>query len=131
MRSMFPSFEHIALRADAVTGELYIKNREAGDKISLCGMTKLTKKLYCDKKVPLGLRSVLPVFCDGGGIICIPGVAVRDGAAAKDGEDAIHIYYAHMTKANEANEANGANGANEANGDNGANAVSSSASRNN
>ena len=103
LKGAFSAVEHVALRASAIRGTLYIKNREAGDKITACGMNKLTKKLYCDKKIPLGLRNILPVFCDDDGIVYIPGIAVRDGAGADGGDasDALHIYYAHTPKSGE------------------------------
>jgi hypothetical protein len=38
----------------------------------------------CDKKIPLELRSRLPVICDEDGIIAIPFIGIRDGAKGKD-----------------------------------------------
>ncbi len=99
LRLGFEAVHHLAVRRSALDGDIYIKNREAGDKLFSGGMNKLTKKLYCDRKIPLGVRSILPVFCDGGGILWIPGLGSRDGAAAKDGEDAVHIYYARGMRA--------------------------------
>ena len=46
-------------------------------------MDRKLKKLLCDLKIPD--RDTLPVFCDGNGILFVPGVGARDGAAAKDG----------------------------------------------
>lgn len=91
---------HTAIRADSLDGQFYIKNREAGDRILSGGVHKLTKKLYCDFKIPLDERAVLPVFCDGGGIVWIPGLPMRDGAAADSGQTdgVVHIYYAAKKK---------------------------------
>lgn len=95
-RRDFKRVYHGVFDIDKIGGVIYIKNREAGDKIFSGGMNKLTKKLYCEHKIPLDERNILPVFCDDGGIVWIPGLAVRDGAAAPDGKTSgvIHIYYA-------------------------------------
>ena len=45
------------------------------------GMHKSLKKLLCDKKVLLGIRGILPVICDVDGILYVPFVGARDGAA--------------------------------------------------
>ncbi len=94
--------DHLRVNIGAIRGTLYVKNREAGDKIVSGGMTRLTKKLYCDRRVPLAERGILPVFCDDDGIVWIPTVEIRDGVAApKDAPDdgVLHIYYAHGKRA--------------------------------
>lgn len=63
---------------DKIKGALKIRNRLAGDKILENGMHKSVKKLMCDRKVPLELRSRIPVIYDDEGIVAIPFVAVRD-----------------------------------------------------
>ena len=92
-RVMYECVEHLTARAQAVNGTLTIKNREAGDKIFSGGMNKLTKKLYCEHKIPLGVRNILPVFCDDDGILWIPGIETRDGVKSTDGDAELHIYY--------------------------------------
>ncbi len=99
LRGAFEDVYHFSAKRGALAGDIYIKNREAGDRITSCGMSKLTKKLYCEYKIPLGKRNLLPVFCDGAGILWIPGICSRDGAAARDGDEAVHIYYAHGRRA--------------------------------
>ncbi len=95
-RLKYGSVEHLAVRRRDIRGEFYIRNREAGDRIFSGGMNKHTKKLYCEMKVPIELRGVLPVFCDDDGILWIPKVASRDAGADTDGDGGmVHIYYAH------------------------------------
>lgn len=98
LRGRFASFSRIALRADSIKGTLYIRSREAGDKIFSGGMNRLTKKLYCERRIPRDVRNILPVFCDDDGIVWIPELDVRDGVTAEDGGDsvdgAVFIYYA-------------------------------------
>lgn len=94
LRGSYEAVEHLTARIDAINGALTIKNREAGDKILAGGMNKLTKKLYCEHKIPLGVRNILPVFCDDDGILWIPGVEIRDGVKAGGSDGVLHIYYA-------------------------------------
>lgn len=67
---------------DKIKGDLVARNRQAGDKILSGGVHKSLKKLLNEKKIPLYLRSRLPIICDDNGILAIPFVAVRDGARA-------------------------------------------------
>lgn len=73
------------LYADRIKGALYARPRRPGDRILQGGMHKSLKKLYCDKKIPEELRAELPVICDGDGVLWVPFVGARDGAAARDG----------------------------------------------
>lgn len=93
-RNVYKIFIHEKIAVDKIKGNIFIRSRQAGDTITVNGMTKLTKKLYCEKKIPLDKRGLLPVFCDDEGIILIPTVAIRDGVCASDEKEAIHIYYA-------------------------------------
>ena len=76
-----------------IRGTLIARQRRAGDRIRLGGMSKSVKKLMCDKKIPLELRSRLPVICDEDGIIAIPLLATKDGAAAKNNNNATVIQF--------------------------------------
>lgn len=71
---------------DKIKGVLRVRNRLAGDRILENGMHKSIKKLMCDRKVPLELRSRIPVIYDNEGIVAIPFVAVRDGVKIGDGK---------------------------------------------
>lgn len=74
-----------------INGSLFARQRLAGDRIRTKGMSKSVKKLMCDAKIPLELRDRLPVICDDDGILAIPFVATRDGAAAKDKDTATAV----------------------------------------
>ncbi len=76
-----------------IRGTLIARQRRAGDRIRLGGMSKSVKKLMCDKKIPLELRSRLPVICDEDGIIAIPLLATKDGATAKNNNNATVIQF--------------------------------------
>lgn len=71
--------------ADKIKGALYARPRRPGDRIFQGGMHKSIKKLYCDKKIPTGLRAALPIICDEDGVLYVPFAGARDSAAAADG----------------------------------------------
>ena len=68
----------LSLESAKIKGELTVRNRQAGDKILSGGIHKSVKKLMNEKKIPLELRSRIPILCDENGIVAIPFVATRD-----------------------------------------------------
>lgn len=66
--------------------------RQDGDVILAGGMHKKVKKLMCDRKIPLALRSRLPIVCDADGILWIPLTAQRDGTSG-DKKVKITLFY--------------------------------------
>lgn len=77
------------LSSDSIYGMLYARSRQEGDRITVLGVNKSVKKLFCDKKVPAELRSIIPVICDDEGIVYIPFVAVSDRAFTQKNGDMI------------------------------------------
>ena len=60
-----------------------------GDTILFHGMHKRVRKLYSESCVPLALRARLPLLCDEAGILAVPGICLRDGAAAAQDDPAL------------------------------------------
>ena len=79
----------MSLDSATICGKLFARNRQAGDRILSGGMHKSLKKLMCDKRTSVELRSLLPVICDDKGIVAVPYVAIRDGARAKEGSESV------------------------------------------
>ena len=77
--------------SDKIKGALFVRCREAGDVLLSGGMHKKLKKLLCDKCVPLTERDTLPIICDDGGIVAVPGVGVRDGLTPRKNNSCFHI----------------------------------------
>lgn len=71
------------LSSAIIKGGLFIRNKRDGDTCFWGGMTHKLKKLFNDKKVPKSMRARIPVLCDEGGVVWVPGFGVRD-----DGGDA-------------------------------------------
>ena len=78
---------------DKIYGSFIVEPRREGDVILSGGMHKKVKKLMCDRKLPLPLRNRLPLFRDSRGIVWIPSVALRDGAADGDNIMTVTLYY--------------------------------------
>lgn len=59
-----------------VKGKLYVRQRQAGDRIQPLGMhgTKKVKDVLIDKKIPRDKRDRIPLLTDGEHILWIPGV---------------------------------------------------------
>lgn len=73
----------LSLDSATINGTVFAESRKAGDRIRLGGMHKSLKKLYTEKKIPLSLRSRLPVLRDADGILAVPLVGQRDGTRPK------------------------------------------------
>ena len=83
-KNVYKNSISMSIASDKISGGLIARSRLPQDKILMGGMHKSVKKLMCDKKVPIELRSRLPIICDSEGIVAIPLVGIRDGAKGTD-----------------------------------------------
>ena len=83
-KNVYKNSISMSLASAKINGGLTARSRLPQDKILMGGMHKSVKKLMCDKKVPIELRSRLPIICDSEGIVAIPLVGIRDGAKGTD-----------------------------------------------
>lgn len=72
----------LPLTSDKIKGALVARSRRSGDKILSGGVHKSLKKLMNEKKIPIELRTRIPIICDDDGIVAIPFVALRDEVKA-------------------------------------------------
>lgn len=79
--------------SDKIEGEIFARPRQAGDMIRMGGMNKSLKKLLCDKKIPLDIRSRLPVICDRSGIVAVPFVGVCDRTRSTSGKKKLPLKF--------------------------------------
>jgi len=80
---------HTTVKSDKING-VYIRPRRDGDSYRSIGHERKVKKLLQSDKLTEAEKEVLPIFCDGEGILWVPGHGVRDGAWDEKG---LHIYY--------------------------------------
>ncbi len=72
-----------SLSCDKIKGNIYIRNRRPGDKMRVRKMNRTVKNLMQEANIDAAVRRSLPCFCDGEGILWIPGLPLRDGIAGK------------------------------------------------
>ena len=68
----------IHLASDKIEGKLFVRNRRAGDQVTMFGMTKSLKKLFQEAGVPQRLRHKIPLICDDNGIVWVPFAGLCD-----------------------------------------------------
>jgi len=81
------------LNFDKINGTLFVRSRRDGDAYVFGGMTRKLKKLYNDRKLPISLRETLPIFCDGEGIVWVPGFLCADRVKGSDECGGLVYYY--------------------------------------
>ena len=86
LKNIYKNSILLRINFDKINGVLIARNRLPGDKIFINGMHKSLKKLMNEKKIPLDIRSRIPIICDENGILAIPFIGIRDGAAYKQND---------------------------------------------
>ncbi len=76
--SLEPASHEAYLDADAVQGQLCVRNGRAGDRFQPLGMHAPRKlsDIFIDRKIPRAERWRLPLLCDAAGILWIPGYTI-------------------------------------------------------
>lgn len=78
---------------DKIYDGLFVKPRAEGDVILSGNIHKKIKKLMNEHRLPPALRSRLPLLCDKDGILWVPTIALRDGAADREPLALITLFY--------------------------------------
>jgi len=75
---IYNSFNTFLFKKEAICGNITVRPRKSGDKISFGGKkgTKTLKKLFIDEKLPLRLRESVPVLSDEKGVIAVLGYGI-------------------------------------------------------
>ncbi|MCX7926068.1 MAG: tRNA lysidine(34) synthetase TilS [Fimbriimonadales bacterium] len=70
------------LDADAIQGQLIVRNGRKGDRFQPLGMNapKKLSDIFIDRKIPKSERWRLPLLCDEAGILWIPGYTIAERA---------------------------------------------------
>ena len=64
------------------SGPLSLRSRKTGDSLRLPGGSRSLKKLFIDRKIPVSQRDVIPVLCDGVGLLGVYSIGVNLDRAA-------------------------------------------------
>ena len=69
----------VILSSATIEGNVVVRPPEPGDRIKYGGMTHEVRTVLSSHRVPREIRRDYPLFCDGAGVLWIPGCAVREG----------------------------------------------------
>ena len=89
--NVYNLYTELQVRFDTIKGRIFLRPMAEGDRILHGGMHKRVRKLYGQHGTPLHLRSRLPLLCDRDGILAVPNVCLRDGAAPQASESTLHV----------------------------------------
>ncbi len=78
------------LNTDIIRDSLTARSRAENDTYTVNGMSRKSKKLLSDKKIPHDRRPTYPMICDGTQAVCLPGCPASDGY---DGRNSVHKTY--------------------------------------
>ena len=75
-KNIHRNFATDLIDCDKITGELTVRPREAGDRISLArrGVSKTLKKLFNEVKIPVCRRELIAVAADDAGVVWVEGI---------------------------------------------------------
>lgn len=91
LSALYTYHQAVTLSSKAVVGELFVRQREAGDVILTCGMHKAVRRLGGLRVLPPAVRARMPQLLDAHGILAVPLGPSRDGAKGND--LTVHFYF--------------------------------------
>ncbi|MBO5757501.1 MAG: tRNA lysidine(34) synthetase TilS [Clostridia bacterium] len=89
--NVYNLYTELQVRFDTIKGRVFLRPLKEGDRILQGGMHKKVRKLYNQFSTPLYLRSTLPLLCDEEGVLAVPAICLRDGAAPFDAQDKLCV----------------------------------------
>lgn len=93
-KNVYKIFIQTRVTSATIVGDVFVRPRHEGDKISINGVSRKVKKLLSEICPDLEIREKLPLFCDGDSIIWVPGARSRTGSFPKSGDAAEIFLYA-------------------------------------
>ena len=92
------SFTSFLFKSDDVCGKITVRPRREGDTIRFFGSksTKALKKLFIERRIPVGKRGLVPIISDDSGVLAIYGIGMGDRAVPEPGGNAIQIIFEEL-----------------------------------
>ena len=81
--NVYKIFIQAELPSAIIDSGLYVRFKRDGDAYRYGGMTHKLKKVFNDRGIPPSHRELIPIVCDGKGILWVPGLGVREDAVTK------------------------------------------------
>lgn len=92
-KNIYKIFIQTEITSAKIEGAVFVRTRQSGDTVNIGGVNRKLKKLLWEIEPDPEMRDRLPIFCDGGGILWVPGSRSRSGSFPKQNEDSeIFIY---------------------------------------
>jgi len=91
-----PHSNDVVIDADKIVGELVVRNRRPGDRMTPLGMTEERKlqDIFTDAKIPVAKRHTVPIVADREKVIWLSGIAMSNIAkVSPDTRRAIHLSF--------------------------------------
>lgn len=87
------SHDTFYLDCDRIEGNLFVRSRQEGDRISLFsgGGSKTLKKLFIERRIPRPQREAVPVIADERGVAAVYGFGVNVGHMAQNAANSLYI----------------------------------------
>jgi len=95
-----PDFNTFLFKSIDICGKISVRSRREGDSIKLKGrnVTKTIKKLFIEKRIPVGKRSLIPIISDDTGILGIYGMGPGERAIPNPGDPVIILIFEEIEK---------------------------------
>ena len=89
------SFTSFLFKYVDLCGRMTVRSRREGDFIRLYGQncTKTLKKLFIERRIPIGKRELIPVLADEDGVLAVYGIGMGDRAVPEPGDLAFQISF--------------------------------------
>ena len=82
----------VILSSATIEGNVIVRPPEPGDRIVYGGVSHEVRTVLSSHRVPREIRRDYPLFCDGAGVLWVPGCAVRDGCDGRGAKNEVFVF---------------------------------------
>ncbi|MBO4283649.1 MAG: tRNA lysidine(34) synthetase TilS [Clostridia bacterium] len=101
----------VILSSATIEGNVVVRPPEPGDRIVYGGFSHEVRTVLSSHRVPREIRRDYPLFCDGAGVLWVPGCAVRDGCDGRGASGEVFVFEISRGLTDRVTEYVGSNGA--------------------
>ena len=77
--------KNVLIKYNIIDTCLYARSRNNGDAYVSGGITRKIKKYMINEKIPISIRTRIPIVCDEDGIVWVPGLDIADRFKKREG----------------------------------------------
>lgn len=86
------------VKSVTILNKFIARSRRPQDAYCARGFRRDVRRMMTDVKLPHDVRAVLPVICDGEGIVWVPGLPIADRAFPRGSDACLHFYFCYQKK---------------------------------